>query len=92
MGAPSSKRNSWSFGRRLSDGLHSLSPKISERPSQMIDTEYVSLDSQQFNLNLTKPMPNYSAGDRPRHSISVTETRFITNIAESLNEQYNSLE
>lgn len=57
-----------------------------------MENEYVSLDSQQFNLNLTKPMPNYSAGDRPRHSISVTETRFITNAIESSKEQYSSLE
>lgn len=72
--------------------LHSLSPKVSERPSQMICTDYISLDSQQFNLNLTKPMPNYAAGDRPRHSISITETRFITSIGENLKEQSSSLE
>lgn len=79
MGIPSSKRNSWSVSRRLSDGLHSLSPKISERQSEMIieSQPYISLDSQQFNLNLTKPKANYSANDRNRHSFSVAETRLL---------------
>lgn len=37
---------------------------------------YISLDSQQFNLNLTKPKPNYSGPERVRHSFSVAETKF----------------
>lgn len=37
---------------------------------------YISLDSQQFNLNLTKPKANYSGPERVRHSFSVAETKF----------------
>lgn len=39
---------------------------------------YVSLDSQQFNLNLTKPKPNFTPAERSRHSFSVAETKFET--------------
>lgn len=58
--------------------LHSITPQIPERQSEVTEPlpPYISLDSQQFNLNLTKPKANYSGPERVRHSFSVAETKF----------------
>lgn len=58
--------------------LHSITPQIPERQSEVTEPlpPYISLDSQQFNLNLTKPKANYSGPERVRHSFCVAETKF----------------